>query len=251
MSADSQYCKNPFRGSRKLVLDLLDDPHYVEIMNGMLATHGVHVSPADAHCPTGWRNPSETYLRAFCADHCRNWFRFADFDTWWVSNHFKNTTWDLLSTCIVEQRRGLLAVEVKAHLGELSRAGKRLAVGASGGSTANHEQIKACIAEAQASLRARFPDIHLSSDDHYQLSNRVAHAWKLAQCGLPTVLLYLGFTGDDSVGKPITSAKHWGQALAEHWAGVLPDDFVGQSIKFDGGASLQMLVKTLPADPDN
>jgi hypothetical protein len=34
---------------------------------------------------------------------------------------------------------------------------------------------------------------------HYRFANRLAFAWKTASEGMPTILLYLGFTGDDGI----------------------------------------------------
>lgn len=67
------------------------------------------------------------------------------------------------------------------------------------------------IAEACAGLQLLGPAVRISRDSHYQLSNRVAFAWKLATLGLPTVLVYLGFWGDDGiadVGEPFWDAEH-------------------------------------------
>jgi len=35
---------------------------------------------------------------------------------------------------------------------------------------------------------------------HYQLSNRLAFLWRLAKADIPTVLVYLGCTGDQPFG---------------------------------------------------
>ena len=47
--------------------------------------------------------------------------------------------------------------------------------------------------EADHALNGVLPGWSLSRDSHYQLANRFAWAWKLADMGLPTILIYLGF----------------------------------------------------------
>lgn len=53
--------------------------------------------------------------------------------------------------------------------------------------------------------------------------NRIAFGWKLASLGIPTVLVYLGFTGDTGiadVGEPFTSDEHWQTAFHDDVRGV-------------------------------
>ena len=49
------------------------------------------------------------------------------------------------------------------------------------------------MSEANQALNQTLPGWALSSKRHYQLSNRFAWAWKLADLRLPVVLVYLGF----------------------------------------------------------
>ncbi len=89
----------------------------------------------------------------------------------------------------------------------------------------------------------------LSRDKRYQLSNRVAFAWKLASEGVPVVLVYLGFTGDEVIGclsSPIQDDVHWRAAVYEHAAEVLPPDIWERRID-TAQAPLWLLVRSLPA----
>jgi len=82
---------------------------------------------------------------------------------------------------------------------------------------------------------------------NYQLSNRVAWAWRTAQNGgVPVVLLYLGFIGDKYFPDDFVDREHWHRVMGAYMNGVLPLNLPGRTIKFDGGGSFVMLVKALP-----
>ena len=77
----------------------------------------------------------------------------------------------------------------------------------------------------------------------------MASAWKLARCGLPTALLYLGFTGDEGIraaGEPFSDNDHWQRIMGAYMAGVLPLHFPDNPIEVEGGAKMQMFIKSLP-----
>ena len=100
--------------------------------------------------------------------------------------------WDFASTCNIEGRKGLILVEAKAHLNELSTDGKRKPRSVNGWK--NHERIGSAIAQANVGLQlAAGGSWALSRDKCYQLSNRFGWSWKLASLGVPVVLIYLGF----------------------------------------------------------
>ena len=107
---------------------------------------------------------------------------------------------------------GLALVEAKAHERELDWAGKRFSSNASRNSAENHLRTGEAIAEASYALGKIVPGVHICRDTHYQLSNRVAYAWKIASKGIPFLLIYLGLFGDDAisnVGPPIRDSEHW------------------------------------------
>ena len=105
--------------------------------------------------------------------------------------------------CRIDERPGLLLVEAKANWAELSIAGKQLKPNASRKSWENHKRIGAAIGEACDAWQQIHPRVMIARDSHYQLANRLA--WTLVTLGIPVVLLYLGFTGDEGirdVGEP-------------------------------------------------
>ena len=148
--------------------------------------------------------------------------------------------------CEVEGRPGLVLVEAKANVPELSVAGKLLDTVASSASSENHQQIGRAISEACAELQRVSASTAISRDSHYQLSNRVAFAWKLASLGVPTVLVYLGFCGDDGIvdaGMPFADPTHWNAVFAEYARSVVPQDLFERRIDC-GAASAWLLIRS-------
>jgi hypothetical protein len=239
--------RTPFRGSRKHLLDLLDAAEGATGLNAVLADHGVSVSPAHPCRPRGHHDPEEWTLRAFCRTHCQQLMDYRSFAGWWVPERYTNPTWDLLSICSVNGRTGILLVEAKAHEAELDWGPKPLPKSASEQSRRNHERIRTCIEEARAWLDAMVGGgVTISADSHYQLSNRVSSAWKLAACGLPTVLLYLGFTGDTSFDHHFVDADHWQRCMGAYLHGVLPQSLPGCVLHHPSDGSFLLLVNSLP-----
>jgi hypothetical protein len=236
-----------FRGSRKHVLELLDRPDYVSIINGLLSGTGAVVSLADPRKPTGFGDPSEDELPAFCRKHLAGLIDAACLDVgqWWTLHLGTTPNWDLLSTITVGDRRGLLLVEAKAHALELEEGGKPLRTGASAASRANHDFIGQCINAASGELGRCMPGFQLSRDGHYQLSNRIAWAWKVAACGVPVVLMYLGFTGDTYFADDfLRDDAHWQTLMKTYLAAVAPPQFAATRLEI-GDDSLQFVCRSL------
>lgn len=140
-------------------------------------------------------------------------------------------------------------MEAKANEAELDWKGKSLRKNASENSILNHQQIGRCITEACQSLNKKIPGINIQRDNHYQLANRVAFAWKLAQCGMPVVLLYLGFiedSGISDVGVPFRDNDHWQRVMGAYMQGVLPQSFPETRIEFESAGSMTILIRSLP-----
>jgi hypothetical protein len=145
----------------------------------------------------------------------------------------------------------MVLVEAKSHKAELSESGKVKAVrgdlDAQRRSDENHEYIGAAIASANRALNAVTPGTALSADRNYQLANRVAHAWWLANKGIPVVLVYLGFLKDATLGAAVntfTDHADWLSHFRKHCEGTLPEGFAGRWISC-GAASLYLLVRSL------
>ncbi|MCJ2165598.1 MULTISPECIES: hypothetical protein [unclassified Pseudodesulfovibrio] len=237
------------RGSLKHVLDLLDSGRFAVVMSNILGEHGVHVVEGDTQRPQGYADSEEWTVRRFCAEHCKDRFDFARFDAWWVPDRYRNPQWDILSTCTIDGTPGLLLVEAKANDQELDWNGKPLSPKASDQSKENHHIIGQCIEEANSALNQILPGFSISRDTHYQLSNRIATAWKLADCGLPVALLYLGFTGDAGMRtptrQPLIDRDHWLRLMGAYLHGVMPQHFPCTTIHFGGNGNMRMLIESL------
>lgn len=125
---------------------------------------------------------------------------------------------------------GLVLIEAKANEEELTRPDpKRSSAKGTTRSVQNDERIRAAIEEARQALETRVPGISISCDNHYQLSNRIAFAWKLASLGLPVALVYLGFTGDDGIaaaGRPFADQEDWLRVFNEKCLKVWPEPMI-------------------------
>jgi hypothetical protein len=119
---------------------------------------------------------------------------------------------------------------------------------ASANSQENHRRIGEAIGEVAAGLSAQLTGIAISRDGHYQLSNRLAFAWKLASLGIPSVLVYLGFTGDNGirdVGEPFAHDDHWQHTFRDHLHTVCTTSVLAAPIDV-GSASFWVLSRSRP-----
>lgn len=236
-----------FRGSRKHLLDLLDAPGYPSSLQAILAPAGIALTAQDAHHPRGHADASEWELPRFCQDSPFSVNADAAFNGWWVRYDGTLPTWDLISTCTMSGRPGILLIEAKAHESELDSRGKGLPDSASDRSKENHYLIGRCIDEVCEAMTAGADRrIAISARSHYQLSNRVAWAWRLAQHGVPVCLFYLGFLGDRYFPDYFTDSDHWQRAMGAYMGEVVPPSLPGRTVKLAGEGSFLILVKSLP-----
>jgi hypothetical protein len=240
----------PFRGSRKHLLDLLGSPHYIQILNDLL--HGrVVITGQDDRRPQDKSSPGEWELPKYCEVHFSDCHRKHNLADWWLPLQLNNlsakgVTWDLISTCLIGGKKGLLLVEAKAHEKELDYGGKLLKSNASLQSQVNHKHITERLKEASDGLKRKKSDVNIGIKTHYQLSNRVAWGWKLAECGLPVALLYLGFHGDTYFNDYFRDSDHWQRSMGAYMSGILPLSLPGFTIMSDNGGEFMMFVESLP-----
>lgn len=244
------------RGSAKYVLDLLTVEDYRGTLNALIADASASIDATDRWQPFGKadkNSSSESEIPAFCGRHFAELGNHAGLTEWWLPPQAdrrtrKGATWDLLSTGTIQGKAGLLLVEAKAHENELEYSGKPLSPTASVQSKINHEHIRKNLSEVSDELnRCADGVFNLSIDSHYQLANRIAWAWKLADCGVPVVLLYLGFTGDTYFRSDyLKDADHWQRVMGAYMHGVVPIGFPGTPIAGRNGGTFTLLVKSLP-----
>jgi len=208
------------------------------------------ISARSQWMPRGHRAIDEARLETFGPQILPNSGAWATLRKWWLVHEGGANTpnWDIAVGCEVEGRPGLILVEAKANAPELSVAGKPLDVAASAASAENHQQIGQAISEACVALQRISVTTSINRDSHYQLSNRVAFTWKLASLGVPTVLVYLGFSGDSGIadaGTPFTDSAHWQAVFAAYAQAVVPKDLFERRIEC-GIASAWLLVRSRP-----
>lgn len=237
-----------YRGSRKHILDWTDlkEDAFLSSLNDLLRPTGAVVGPSEVWMPRGYGLAKEAKLSAVHPAFLPEAVQQQLSDWWLVHKRGANVpNWDLAATCSIGGRRGLVLVEAKAHENELSPAGKELKASASANSQENHGWIGQAIEEAREALDRIMPGVRISRDSHYQLSNRVAFAWKLASLGVPSILMYLGFIGDEGiadVGPHFRSEAHWQETVWDYMKQVLPSDFVECLIPC-GAATMQLIIR--------
>jgi hypothetical protein len=239
-----------FRRSRMHVLDWVDSPGFLKDLNNM--TEGVaNVSASDCWMPKGHADPDEaTFCKGCDGILIPEMSRLLR--DWWlaVPRSANEPNWDFCTTaaCNSSREKGLILIEAKAHARELrnEEGGKRLD---DKSNMNNHDQIGRAIEESRLALSQLMPGVAISRDSHYQCSNRIAFAWKLASEGIPTALVYLGFTGDTGIPKsdePLEDASHWKRVAEHHITSVLPREMIGKRIDAKGMAPLWCFIRSLP-----
>lgn len=188
------------------------------------------VSPTDHWMPDGFANTAEPQLHLptlLLPNHIQQ-----ALGLWWLPpdrQEARTPNFDLASTCTIDGIPGLLLVEAKAHDQELTKeaAGRSLKDDASAGRKASHETIGVAIEQARQGLSETTSlPWAISRDTHYQMCNRFAWAWKLANLGIPVVLVYLGFLRASEMsdrGAPFADHTEWGMLVRAHSAGLFPD----------------------------
>ena len=225
-----------YRGSRKHVLDWTGQASFLMEFEQFLASCPVRFPDKKAFMPKGVDSPVEARLERFGPSWLPGNPAWAALKDWWLCHKAGANTpnWDIAVGCKIEDRPGLVLVEAKANWRELGTAGKSIAADASANSHRNHDRIAAAIKEACAGWQLLDKRVFITRDSHYQLANRLAFTWKLASFGIPVVLVYLGFTGDEGIrdaGKPFVDDAHWQAAFGKYTSDTIPLDLFGRRLK--------------------
>ena len=246
------FSKKELRGSRLQCLMLTSgSPDQVaRRLTGIVAPYAEVDPSRDYWMPRGFLEPDEAQL---CKDTT---FLTEDLCgrvlSWWLAHRTgaRTPVWDIASTARIGGRDGLILVEAKAHDNELSGAGKTAPRADSEASEANDAHIRAAIGEANVGLGGPPRGWGLSADHHYQLSNRFAWAWKIADLGIPVVLVYLGFLHAEEMadqGLPFGSAAEWAEVVRDHAKGVVPNLAWERSLDV-GGTPLTAIIQAMDVE---
>jgi hypothetical protein len=164
---------------------------------------------------------------------------------WWLavaSSTTRTPNWDMASTCTIEGQPGILLIEAKAHAQELIKeetGRKNIQPPVSGSARRNLLRIDWAIRDASIALSedTGLPWA-LSRDWDYQMSNRFAWSWKLAELGIPVVLVYLGFLKANDMSKPgevpFAHADAWSTLVSSHSASLFPSEVWGRRWSVNG-----------------
>ncbi len=231
-----------YRGSRRHVLDWIEEDDFVSSLNAMIAVTGMTVALGGNRMPRNSVDNDEARLGIQCAGLISESVNKDILDWWLVKHRNANVpNWDLACAATTsDDRAGLVLMEAKAHVAEFVYERK----GKAPGDAINHSRITAAINEARSALSVDVPGVNISSHEWYQLANRVAFAWKLASIGIPTTLVYIGFTGDSGVGKALMGHEHWRETVLEASA-VLPATVWERRIDCPA-APLWLLIRSKP-----
>jgi len=245
---------NTDAGSRMHVLDWVESHgrSFLSSLNELLLLSGAVAGPKDFWMPQGRARPDEALLTKPCGPLLMASLS-KTLHMWWLAVYrppANEPNWDLAATVLFPgSKKGLVLAEAKAHEQELRREakGKSLGTEPSNGSRRNHERIGKAIGEARDALGGSAKGINISHRSHYQFSNRIAFAWKLATEGVPVVLIYLGFIGDEGITDQspcIRDDAHWHGLMTQHIKDIYPASLLEQEIPC-GKASMCVLIRSL------
>ena len=225
-----------YRGSRKHVLDWTARTMFLDEFADCLDLGDAVDLGQAVFMPKGYAAPEEARLESFgpvWLPDSRVWDQLTK---WWLKHPAGANTpnWDIAIGCRIEERPGLVLVEAKANWPELGTAGKSAPDPDRVNSIENHRRIGEAIEEACAGWQGLDERIFITRDSHYQLANRLAFTWKLVQLGIPVVLVYLGFVGDEGirdVGPPFADGADWQRAYGAYVQRSFPTDLLERRLQ--------------------
>lgn len=220
------------KGSQYAILKLVESDNFLDSMNRLIISTDAEIKIYDNWMPKSLQLDKEAELKTFLKYNFTQQLS-SDIVEWWLHKDAKTPNWDLISTCTIDGKRGLLLVEAKAHYGELDKSPKK-PPSISDDSKLNHDKIDIAIKQANNAINEKVGGLAISHDNCYQLSNRVAHAWWLANNGIPVVLLYLGFLNcsdmEDGGYTLFKNDEEWQTAFTNHAKLVGVENLVGKKV---------------------
>ena len=148
-----------YRGSRKHVLDWTNTPEFPVELLQLVAPVDCRLSARSRWMPRGYRSPDEARLETFGPAVWPETEAWSVLRKWWLAHERGANTpnWDIAASCEIDGSQGLILVEAKANVPELSVAGKPTDVGVSAASAENHERIGVSDRRSSCGLAAGVP----------------------------------------------------------------------------------------------
>lgn len=234
------------KGSKYAILKFVESSDFLDVLNNLINAANANVTTYDNWLPKCINYDKEAELKDFLKYNFSS--ELGDKITdWWLFTDATTPNWDLITTCTINGKRGLVLVEAKAHVDELKNDSKR-EPSKSDNSKKNHQSIAEAIEEANNEINKEFIDVKISRDNCYQLSNRIAHAWWLANQGIPVVLMYLGFLNcedmDNGKNNLFKMSKDWEDCFINHAKIVGADKLMDKTINC-GKSSFVMICRSI------
>jgi hypothetical protein len=241
-----------FDGSKRHVLDWIKSAGCLDTARDWTRAQGFEIAPDAAQMPKSWTEPGESRLFNATSPFLDE-INKSELRAWWAHAGSANIpNWDLIIKATADNRPALLLVEAKAHANEFDCKGKARTLGKAWDSQTrtdeNHDRIGLAIEEASIALSHAYPGISISRDRCYQLSNRIAMAWKLASIGVPSTLVFLGFTGDSEIAKAgsyFADDAHWQLAFDSYASSSIPQKYLDRELSA-GAASFRVIARSVP-----
>lgn len=238
------------KGSKTAMIKLVKSNDFINVLNDLLENNEVKITSDDVSIPNAQIPNKEVTLSTFLRKNFDS--EKADLIIrWWIKIGNATPKWDLISTCTISGRKGILLVEAKAHVGELKKEEKGKPFNekeASIKSQENHCKIAEAIDEVNTSIKKKINGLTLSRDNCYQLSNRIANSWWLANKGIPVVLMYLGFEEctDMYSGtyKLFKTNEEWQTCFKEHAQQIGADVLIDKTVDC-GESSFTLICRSL------
>lgn len=217
------------------------------------------IGPSDRWAPKGFREPAEIRL-----DEAQGFVKSAEqrarLRDWWIGPgvmKMRTPSWDLVSTCRLGGAPGLMLVEAKAHLSELNsdpctakeKRNIETMRRALGEATEKWNDLLRAASEAQGWKPRHW--MKLVPSCHYELACRLAFALKLAEMGIPVILVYLGFLHADELeeqnGIVFRDEAEWRLCVVEKTKQTVPEEIWDATFDVDG-TPLSVLVRAASVD---
>jgi hypothetical protein len=197
------------------------------------------VTTNDVWFPIGFRSPAEAELDK--ADRLLPGNIRSAIGKWWLDREAGTPKWDLVSTAQFGKDRGVVLVEAKAHEDEICNDQCKA-------KEPNRSRIKEALAEASTEWNRLVDGVTLTAGSYFQLSNRFAFAWKLAQLGVPVALIYLGFLDAHEMGTDertlLEDHPQWRRCVTTRASSAIPAAAWDRTYRVNGRTTLSVAIRS-------